>query len=264
MDGDVKQMSATDSAVDIAHARGEVSRPTAGRPAKTVRWFIIVGLLLALVLGGLYGFNRFREQAIAAYFASNKPPPAAIAAVTAAVEAVPRFASGIGSLEAVHQVTITPEIGGRVTAIHFTAGAAVKAGDPLVQLNDAPERGDLANFEAQGRMASIALQRSTALRERQYASQEAVDKDQMALDQARAGMVKTQAIIEKTQRSPISGAKERVDFLKLAWDAIGSEFGSRHTQYEMFYAGAPFVTCAHSFRTYDWPAADALVQKMLG
>ena len=31
----------------------------------------------------------------------------------------------------------------------------------------------------------------------------------------------------------------------------------------MFYAGAPFVTCGHSFRTYDWAAADALVQKML-
>jgi 4-hydroxyphenylacetate 3-monooxygenase len=71
-------------------------------------------------------------------------------------------------------------------------------------------------------------------------------------------------IIGLTQRSPISGARERVDFLKLAWDAIGSEFGSRHTQYEMFYAGAPFVTCAHSYRTYDWDAADALVGKMLG
>jgi 4-hydroxyphenylacetate 3-monooxygenase len=71
-------------------------------------------------------------------------------------------------------------------------------------------------------------------------------------------------IIGLTQRSPISGAAERVDFLKLAWDAIGSEFGSRHTQYEMFYAGAPFVTCAHSYRTYDWGAADALVHKMLG
>ena len=71
------------------------------------------------------------------------------------------------------------------------------------------------------------------------------------------------AIIEKTQRSNVSGPRERVDFLKLAWDAIGSEFGSRHTQYEMFYAGAPFVTCAHSFRTYDWPAADGLVQKMV-
>src|SRR6266404_1643503 len=71
------------------------------------------------------------------------------------------------------------------------------------------------------------------------------------------------AIIEKTQRSPISGPQERVHFLKLAWDALGSEFGSRHTQYEMFYAGAPFVTCGHSYRTYDWAGADALVQKML-
>jgi 4-hydroxyphenylacetate 3-monooxygenase len=71
-------------------------------------------------------------------------------------------------------------------------------------------------------------------------------------------------IIGLTQRSPVSSAEERVDFFKLAWDAIGSEFGSRHTQYEMFYAGAPFVTCAHSFRTYDWAAADALVERMLG
>ena len=71
------------------------------------------------------------------------------------------------------------------------------------------------------------------------------------------------AIIEKTQRSPISDPQQRVHFLRLAWDALGSEFGSRHTQYEMFYAGAPFVTCAHSYRTYDWSAAEALVQKML-
>jgi 4-hydroxyphenylacetate 3-monooxygenase len=75
------------------------------------------------------------------------------------------------------------------------------------------------------------------------------------------------AIIRKTQRPAMgsdgAGPRERVDFLKLAWDAIGSEFGSRHTQYEMFYAGAPFVTCAHSYRTYDWTAADALVQQML-
>jgi 4-hydroxyphenylacetate 3-monooxygenase len=67
------------------------------------------------------------------------------------------------------------------------------------------------------------------------------------------------AIIEKTQRSPISGPRERVDFLKLAWDALGSEFAGRHSQYEMFYAGAPFVTCGHSFRTYDWEGADALI-----
>ena len=71
------------------------------------------------------------------------------------------------------------------------------------------------------------------------------------------------AIIGKTQRSPNAAPEQRVRFLRLAWDALGSEFASRHTQYEMFYAGAPFVTCGHSYRTYDWAAADALVQKML-
>ena len=52
--------------------------------------------------------------------------------------------------------------------------------------------------------------------------------------------------------------------LKAAWDAIGSEFGSRHTQYEMFYAGARFVTTGHSFRTFDWAAASGLVETLLG
>ena len=52
-------------------------------------------------------------------------------------------------------------------------------------------------------------------------------------------------------------------FFKLAWDALGSEFASRHTQYEMFYAGASFVTKNHSFRTYDWDRAAAMVDFML-
>ena len=55
---------------------------------------------------------------------------------------------------------------------------------------------------------------------------------------------------------------DRVKLLKLAWDAIGSEFASRHTQYEMFYAGAQFVTRGHSFRTYDWDQAKLLVAKI--
>jgi 4-hydroxyphenylacetate 3-monooxygenase len=71
------------------------------------------------------------------------------------------------------------------------------------------------------------------------------------------------AIIGKTQRSPAATPRDRVKFLKLAWDAIGSEFGSRHTQYEMFYAGARFVSCGHSYRTYDWDAAGALVDVLL-
>ena len=98
----------------------EIDAPT--RRPKTIRWLVIVGLLLAVVLGGLYGFNRFREQAIATYFANNKPPPAQISAAEVKTEAVPRFATGIGSVTAVHQVTINPEVGGRVTKIFFEPG----------------------------------------------------------------------------------------------------------------------------------------------
>ena len=71
------------------------------------------------------------------------------------------------------------------------------------------------------------------------------------------------ALIDKTQRSACAASRERVKLFKLAWDAVGSEFGSRHHQYEMFYAGATFVTKGHSFRTYDWSAADRLVEGML-
>jgi 4-hydroxyphenylacetate 3-monooxygenase len=70
-------------------------------------------------------------------------------------------------------------------------------------------------------------------------------------------------IIRTTQRSATMDPEQKVKLLKAAWDAIGSEFGSRHTQYEMFYAGARFVTAGHSFRTFDWKAATALVQDLV-
>ncbi len=70
-------------------------------------------------------------------------------------------------------------------------------------------------------------------------------------------------IIQTTQRAAKMAPEQKVKFLKAAWDAIGSEFGSRHTQYEMFYAGARFVTAGHSYRTYDWGTATGLVENLL-
>ncbi|MEM7425127.1 MAG: 4-hydroxyphenylacetate 3-hydroxylase N-terminal domain-containing protein [Pseudomonadota bacterium] len=74
---------------------------------------------------------------------------------------------------------------------------------------------------------------------------------------------KLRRIIRTTQRSPAMSPDDRTKFLKACWDAVGSEFGSRHTQYEMFYAGAQFVTRGHSFRTYDWESAASMVDHLL-
>jgi multidrug efflux system membrane fusion protein len=207
MDGDLNpQLTADTRTADALAREARLPPRRAARRPKTGRWLVIVGLLLALILGGLYGFNWYREKAIASFFASNKPPPAQISAVTATTEPVPRYAAGIGSLVAVHQVTVMPEIGGRVTAISFEPGASVKAGDPLVQLNDAPERADLANYEAQARWASISLQRAQTLAQRQVVAQETVDQNQTQLDQARAQILKTEAIIaQKLIRAPFAG-----------------------------------------------------------
>jgi 4-hydroxyphenylacetate 3-monooxygenase len=73
----------------------------------------------------------------------------------------------------------------------------------------------------------------------------------------------TAADIARTQSSPTAAPLERVQFYKLAWDAIGSEFASRHVQHEKFYAGANFVTRAHAFRTFDWDASNQMVDAML-
>ena len=200
---DVTPVFRPERSADTAVARH--GHPVPSRP-KQVRWFVIVALLVALVLGGLYGFNAYRAKMIANFFASNKPPPAQVSAVQATSAVVPRFASGIGSLAAVRQVTVSPEVGGRITEIDFESGAHVNGGDKIVQINDAPDLGDLANFEAQARLAGITLQRATALAARQFGPQTDVDNAQTQLDQAKAQIQKTQAIIaQKTIVAPFTG-----------------------------------------------------------
>ncbi|MEA2246161.1 MAG: 4-hydroxyphenylacetate 3-monooxygenase, partial [Solirubrobacteraceae bacterium] len=53
----------------------------------------------------------------------------------------------------------------------------------------------------------------------------------------------------------------RTKLFKLVWDAVGSEFAGRHHQYEMFYAGAPFVARGYASRNYGFEEARGLVQR---
>jgi len=197
------------------------------RPVRMVRWFIIVGALLAALVGGLVWFNHFRSEAIKQFFANNKPPPATVTVAVAKSEVVPNLVTAVGDLAAVHQVNVTPDVAGRVTDIMFTAGASVKAGTPLVQLFDAPEQGDLASFKAQATVAQLSLDRAKQLAARQFGPQATVDQAQAAFDQATAGIAKTEAIIsQKLVRAPFNG-----------------ELGVRHVEVGQFLtAGTQIVT----------------------
>jgi 4-hydroxyphenylacetate 3-monooxygenase len=64
-------------------------------------------------------------------------------------------------------------------------------------------------------------------------------------------------------RSPNTSPEERVKLFKLAWDIVGSEFGGRHLQYEMFYAGAPFIAKGYAFRNYGYDEALRSVESFL-
>jgi 4-hydroxyphenylacetate 3-monooxygenase len=69
-----------------------------------------------------------------------------------------------------------------------------------------------------------------------------------------------EGLIQAAQRSPATDSVGRVKLMKLAWDAIGSEFGSRHLQYEMFYSGPQFAIRGNSYRFHDWSGPRGMVE----
>lgn len=177
--------------------------PTRGK--LTVRLIITV-IILALLGGALYGFNSFRSKAIADFFANNKPPPTPVALAEATVQSVPKYLTAIGTLAAARQVTVAPEVAGRVVQIPFESGARVKAGDPLVQLNDATEQADLLAQRAQARLAELNLERYRDLRRSQATPQSNVDQYQAQLDEINANMKRSQALIaQKLIKAPFDG-----------------------------------------------------------
>lgn len=74
---------------------------------------------------------------------------------------------------------------------------------------------------------------------------------------------KTRPDVERYLQSPGYSAEDRVKLFKLAWDVVGSEFAGRHHQYEIFYAGAPFVAKGYAYRNYGYEDAVRQVEDFL-
>lgn len=70
-------------------------------------------------------------------------------------------------------------------------------------------------------------------------------------------------LIERYMRSGSMDALSRTALIRLLWDFLGTEFGSRHQQYEKFYGGSSFIVKQNVYRNFDFKRAGALVDKAL-
>ena len=110
------------------------------------------------------------------------------------------------TVSAVQGVMVSAEVAGRVARIAFESGAAVNAGDVLLQLDTASEEAQLASAEAAAALAKADLARVRKLDQRNLASQEAMDSADAKVKETVAQVGNMRALIaRKTVSAPFAG-----------------------------------------------------------
>jgi 4-hydroxyphenylacetate 3-monooxygenase len=151
-------------------------------------------------------------------------------------------------------------LGGDIAALCATFDALVQAAErnPLVLEG-------VARPHPQYIYAGMSLQRRLVV-DMLRAIRELAGGAFQQLPSSEAGFTspETRADFERFFRGATASARDRVKLLKLVWDFVGTEFGGRQLQYEMFYSASQPVVNTRMFRSYDWVRAKAAVDRCLG
>ncbi len=138
--------------------------------------------------------------------ASFQPPPEAVTTVVAKTEPWPATWNAIGSVVAVHGVTVSADLPGVVDRIEFQSGQSVPAGAVLVRLDTRQEQAQLAAAEAAQALSDLNLKRAKDLVAQGISAQ--ADLDRLAAEQkqavAKVGEIRA-TIARKTIRAPFAG-----------------------------------------------------------
>lgn len=171
-----------------------------------VRYLGILLLILLVVAGPLALIRGFQIRAMIAAGENTVVPAEAVTASPVAVQSWEITISASGTVTPVQGVTVAAELGGKVVKIDFESGAAVNAGDLLVQLDTVAEEAQLRAAEATAALAKVNLQRARELRESNTNPPAELDA---AIAQARQADAQADsiraAIAKKTVRAPFSG-----------------------------------------------------------
>lgn len=144
----------------------------------------------------------------AAPAAAGGPPPA-LPVVVAQVRTEPLTdrLRAVGTLAANESVLIRSEIPGRVERIHFEEGQPIKAGEPLITLDGAEYRAQVAQTEATVTVNDLNFRRAADLVKTNMLSQQEYDQAQARLAESRALLQRHQVMLAKTVlRAPFDGA----------------------------------------------------------
>jgi membrane fusion protein, multidrug efflux system len=162
--------------------------------------------VVAVVIVSL-GFVKFRQIEAATKNAANfQPPPAAVTTMVAQQEEWPATLSAIGSVVAVHGVTVAADLPGIVDRIAFESGKSVRQGDVLVELDTRQERAQLAAAQAQRDLARVNFERLRDLVKDGVISRAEYDRAEAEQRATEARLREIRATIErKTIRAPFSG-----------------------------------------------------------
>ncbi|BBP01415.1 efflux RND transporter periplasmic adaptor subunit [Sulfuriferula nivalis] len=172
----------------------------------TTKRMVIMLSAAAIVFGGIYGFQQFRNKMIKQGIGSQANPPQAVSTTTAQLASWQPTVEAVGTLRAAMGATLAAEVSGLVTAIHFDSGKTAQAGQILVELNAAPLVAQLPQLQANAALAKLNYERDLAQFKIQAVSQAQVDTSAANFKVAQSQVAAQQALIaQKTIRAPFTG-----------------------------------------------------------
>jgi membrane fusion protein (multidrug efflux system) len=167
---------------------------------------VIMLVAVAIVFGGIFGFQAFKAVMIRKFITAASNPPQTISAAKAATsEWQPRI-EAIGSLRAVKGADLSLEVSGVVESISFNSGDDIEEGAPLIKLRTADDVARLRSLQAMAELSDLTYERDQKQFKMQAVSQATLDTDAANLKNAQAQVAQQQAILDKKfLRAPFAG-----------------------------------------------------------
>jgi len=161
---------------------------------------------MAVLFGGLYGFQTFKGMMIRKAVGAMANPPQTVSTVVAATASWRSTLSSVGSLRAVNGADLALQASGIVQRIQFSSGDEVAEGQPLLQLVATDDVAKLESLQATAENYAIVLKRDEEQIKFNAVSQATLDSDKANLKNARALVEQQKAIVEqKTLKAPFAG-----------------------------------------------------------